>query len=329
MKNKALNGWIVLAVSIVFLIIGLLLAMVLGVTPIRISDLWQYVMSTDQSLEVMLVRDVRLPRVLAVMLVGGLLGISGALIQGITRNPVAEPSILGVSQGATLMIAALYTLDMAIGTKEAMLAALVGAIISGAIAALLISKSIKQPMAKILLAGTAMSTFYMSITTMLGLISNKSQLIAFWVGGGFRNVVWLDVYLALSVSVLGGIACMKIARSLNVLHLGDDVATGLGIRPQRLRIIAMLIVIPMIAASVAVGKNIAFIGLIVPQMMKRWVGNDYKVLLPLSYLGGALLLTYADIAARLAFAPYEMPIGIFTALIGVPFFMNAAKQEKG
>ena len=264
------------------------------------------------------------------MFTGGILGATGAMIQGVTRNPIAEPSILGVSQGATLVISIFYAAGIAVNTKNVMIASFIGALITGIIVLMFISKKANNnSIAKILLAGTAMSTFFMSLTTIIGLLSNQSQMIGFWVAGGFRNVSWSDFNLVAVVGILGLLAGVFLSPKINILNLGDDVAIGLGESPERIRIITLIVVIPMCAAAVAVGKNIAFVGLIIPQIVRKILGEDYRRNIPCSFLLGAVLLTYADIAARMIFNPYETPIGVFTALIGIPFFISIARRERG
>lgn len=316
-------------VGFVLLLMGLLLAILLGATTIHLKDMPYYLTTTDQSLEVLLIRDVRLPRALSVVMVGGILGLAGAMIQGVTRNPIAEPSLLGVTQGATLMVALFISKDLVLNTSNVMLASAFGAAVSGGVMGILLLKPSKQPLAKVLLAGTALSTFFMSLTTVVGLLSNKAQWIAFWVGGGFRTVTWTEFYWVLGVGILGLIVAQIKANHINVLALGDEVAIGVGVNPKKTRGIILILMIVLVAVAVGVGKNIGFVGLIVPQIVRKLVGSNYKRILPLSFLLGATLLTYADIAARVMFAPYEMPIGVFTALIGVPFFLSIARKERG
>ena len=316
--------------SLLLLIGGLILAIRLGSVHINFTDIFDSIFNYSESLELMLIRDVRIPRALSVLLTGGILGVTGAMLQGVTRNPIAEPSILGVSQGATLVIAIFYAAGIAVTTKNVMIASFIGALLTGIIVLGFISKKANNnSITKILLAGTAMSTFFISLTTIIGLLSNQSQIIGFWVSGGFRNATWNDFKLVFIVGIIGLVIATLLSSKINILNLGDDVAIGLGENPQKIRFVVLMIIIPMCAAAVAVGKNIAFVGLIVPQIVRKILGEDYRRNIPCSFLLGAVLLTYADIAARMLFAPYETPIGIFTALIGIPFFIFVARKEKG
>lgn len=316
--------------SLLLLIGGLILAVRLGSVHINFKDIFDSIFNYSDNLELMLVRDVRIPRALSVLMTGGILGVTGAMIQGVTRNPIAEPSILGVSQGATLVIAIFYAMGIAITTTNVMIASFIGALITGIIVLGFISKKANNnSISKILLAGTAMSTFFISLTTIIGLLSNQSQMIGFWVAGGFRNASWADFKLVFVVGIVGLIIAILLSGKINILNLGDDVAIGLGENPNKIRAITLMVMIPMCAAAVAVGKNIAFVGLIVPQIVRKILGEDYRRNIPCSFLLGAVLLTYADIAARMLFNPYETPIGVFTALIGIPFFIAIARKERG
>lgn len=330
MKRNNRNTIAFIIGSISILIIGLFLGISLGASQIGISEIWHSIFKYSEKLELVLVRDVRIPRALCVLFTGGILGATGAMIQGVTKNPIAEPSLLGVSQGATLVIAIFYAAGITIDTTNVMLASLIGAIFSGIIVISFIRrKANNSSITKILLAGTAMSTFFISLTTITGLLSNQAQLIAFWVAGGFKNATWVDFKLVSVVAIVGLIIGIFLSKKINLLSLGDDVTISLGQNPEKIRLITLIVMIPMCAAAVAVGKNIGFVGLIVPQVIRKILGEDYRKNIPASFLLGAVLLTYSDIAARMFYNPYETPIGIFTALIGVPFFIAVARREKG
>ena len=330
MKQSSKRLSIFLICSLLLLVVGLVLAVRLGSVHIAFSDIFNSIFNYSENLELMLVRDVRIPRALSVLMTGGILGVTGAMIQGVTRNPIAEPSILGVSQGATLVIAIFYAAGIGITTKNVMIASFIGALITGLIVLGFISKKANNnSIAKILLAGTAMSTFFISLTTVIGLLTNQSQMIGFWVSGGFRNATWADFKLVFIVGIIGLIITMILSPKINILNLGDDVAIGLGESPEKIRFITLMVMIPMIAAAVAVGKNIAFVGLIIPQVVRKILGEDYRKNIPCSFLLGAVLLTFADILARMLFNPYETPIGVFTAIIGIPFFISVARKERG
>ena len=305
-RQRIKRTWGVTIAGVCLLILGVLLAVCMGAMKILPVDIWNGIFHNTGSLTDMMIRDVRLPRVICVLVTGGILGMTGAMMQGVTRNPIAEPSLLGISQGATLFVALLYASGVGATAGNTLLAALLGAFFSGV---LVLIFTMKNPgnlsITKLLLAGTAMSTFFTALTSVAGLLSNQSQMVGFWVSGGFRGATWLDVKIIL------------------------DMATGLGIHPQRVRLHTILLMIPLCAAAVVVGKTIGFVGLMIPQTIRLFAGTDYRRVIPLSFLCGAVLLTYADIAARMIYQPYEVPIGIFTAMLGVPFFLYMAGKERG
>lgn len=315
--------------GVCLLLPGLFLALGKGAMELNISDIWQSILNPSGTLEDMLILDVRIPRAICVMFTGGILGMTGALMQGVTRNPIAEPALLGISQAATLAVACLYAAGIGLTAANTLLGAMLGALAGGI---LIVCFTLHNPgnmsVTRLLLAGTAMSIFFTAITTVVGLLSNQSQMIAFWVSGGFRNTSWTDVKLIVAAGIIGIIPAIFLAPRINIISLGDETAAGLGENPQKVRLLTFLLLIPLCAAAVTVGKTIGFVGLMIPQIVRLIVGEDYRRIIPCSFLLGAVLLTYADVAARLLYQPYEIPIGIFTALLGVPFFLFMAGRAQ-
>lgn len=318
---------LVLGCSIVA-IIGLIVAICAGAKSIPLQTVWDSIFHYEDVLDMQLVRDVRIPRAIGTAFVGGLLGITGAMMQGVTRNPVAEPSLMGITQGATFAIALLGMSSSLYGLLGNTLAAFVGAIISGLLVLAFSMKSARNMnMSRLLLAGTALSTFFISMATVIALLTNKSQSLAFWITGGFRAVTWNSVMLLLIVGGMTTIIALFLAPKINIVNLGEDVCIGLGENPVKIRMITLLLIIPMCAVCVAVAGNIAFVGLIVPHIIRKLLGTDYRVIMPVSFLGGAMLVIWADVLARLVNQPYETPIGLFTSLVGVPLFIWMVRKE--
>lgn len=311
-----------------FAIIGLIVAICAGAKSIPLQTVIDSIFHYEDILDMQLVRDVRIPRAICTAFIGGLLGITGAMMQGVTRNPVAEPSLMGITQGATFAIALMGASSGLLGLFGYMFAAFIGALVSGTLVLLFSMKSARHMnMSKLLLAGTALSTFFISMATVIALLTNKSQNLAFWLAGGFRATTWASVQLVLIVGVLTTILALFLAPKINVVNLGEDVCIGLGENPNKIRMQTLLLIIPMCAVCVAVAGNIAFVGLIVPHIIRRWVGQDYRVIMPLSFLFGSTLVIWADVLARLVNQPYETPIGLFTSLVGVPLFIWMVRKE--
>lgn len=316
--------------QIVLIGLGLFWSISAGAMKIDLTTIWNSIFRFEEVLEMQLVRDTRIPRALSALLAGGILGMSGAMMQGVTRNPVAEPSLMGISQGATLTVAILYSLQAVANPIMVLAAAFIGAMGSGLLVIAFTSRNpANLSMGKVLLAGTALSTFFLSLSSLIALLRNQSALLGFWLAGGFRTANWSGVLLLGIVGVLGFMAALWLAPKINVVHLGDDVAIGLGENPGKVRLLTLLLMIPLCAATVAVARNIAFVGLIIPQIVKLAVGHDYRKIIPLSFITGSSLLIFADVVARMINLPYETPIGIFTSLLGVPWFIYLVRKERG
>jgi iron complex transport system permease protein len=309
--------------------VGLLAATCFGAKAVSLETVLNSILHYDRrELDMLLVVDSRLPRALCSVLVGGLLAMTGAVMQGITRNPIAEPSIMGVTQGAMLAVAVASVNASLYGMLGNALAALMGALASGALVLLFSMRSARNvSLARLLIAGTAISTFFLSLASLVALLGNRSQELAFWVSGGFRTATWNYVWLLLAVGGACAIAFLLLGQRINIVSLGDDVATGLGIKPNRVRIQSFALLVPICAVCVATAGNIAFVGLIVPHIVRRILGNDYRRLIPLSFACGAALLVWADVAAKMVNIPYETPIGLFSSLIGIPIFIWLVRRE--
>lgn len=322
------KGFLLTVGCSVIAIVGLVIAICAGAKSIPLQVVWESIFNYQDVLDMQLVRDVRIPRVISTAFVGGILGMSGAMMQGVTRNPVAEPSLMGITQGATLAIAILGASPMIYGLLGNTTAAFIGAMISGLLVLAFSMKSARNMnISRLLLAGTALSTFFISMATIIALLTNKSQNLAFWISGGFRAVTWESVKLLVSVGGITAILALLLAPKINIVNLGEDVCIGLGQNPTRIRMYTLLLIIPMCAVCVAVAGNISFVGLIVPHILRKLIGQDYRKLMPLSFLLGATVVIWSDILARLVNQPYETPVGLFTSLVGVPLFIWMVRKE--
>ena len=309
-------------------VIGLVIAVSFGAKRIPLQVVWDSIFHYEDILEMQLVRDVRIPRVISTAFVGGILGITGAMMQGVTRNPVAEPSLMGITQGATFAIALVGASSSLYGLFGNTAAAFLGAIVSGLLVLGFSMKSARNMnISRLLLAGTALSTFFISMATIIALLTNKSQNLAFWLSGGFRAVTWESVKLVVIVGGLTTLIALFLSPKINIINLGEDVCIGLGENPVKIRMYTLLLIIPMCAVCVAVAGNIAFVGLIVPHIVRKIVGQDYRIIMPISFLCGATLVIWADVLARLVNQPYETPIGLFTSIVGVPLFIWMVRKE--
>ncbi len=321
--NKKIIYFVV--ATTLLIILGMLIAITSGVKNLPLNIIYESLFNFDEAnIDMQLVRDMRLPRTISTLIVGGLLGMTGAMMQGVTRNPIAEPSLMGITQGATFAIA----LTSIYSTFGNTFSAFVGALFSGL---LVLGFSIKNArnlnVSRLLLAGTALSTFFISMATVVAILTNQTQSLAFWISGGFRAVTWTSVQLLIIIGIVTVSAATLLSPKINIVNLGEDVCIGLGGNPTKIRLYTLLLIIPMCAVCVAVAGNIAFVGLIIPYIIRRFFGQDYRVIMPLSFLLGSTLLVWSDILARLVNQPYEVPIGLFTSLIGVPLFIFMIRKE--
>jgi len=278
--------------------------------------------------------DIRLPRVVLGGLCGAALSLAGATLQGLFRNPMADPYIVGVSSGASLgaAIGLMSGLVFTAGAAGPWLVpglAFVGAMVSILAVYMLARSGGRVPVVTLLLAGVAVGSFLSAIVSLLLVIRHEHMdRVIFWMMGGLGSSTWAKVSLCLPYIVIGtAYICLR-ARDLNLMLLGDEPATGLGVNVERTRRLLLAAASLVTAAAVSVSGTIGFVGLIVPHVTRLLVGPDHRLLLPASALAGAVLLIAADTVARLAAAPAEIPVGIVTALIGVPFFLYLLRQRK-
>lgn len=333
-KNKKKRiALMIMILGIILLVGGIAVSISLGAKNIDIGSIISSIFLDKNDINTKIIRDVRIPRALAAALVGGFLAVSGAIMQGITRNPIAEPSVMGITQGATFMIAVALVLqrinpDLVLNSFTKMIFAFLGASISGLLVYFISSRSIRKvDPVKLALAGTAMGTLLISLAMGISMYFNLSQELSFWISGGLTSAKWQGVNLLLIVGGIGFVAAMIMAPKITILSLGEEVAIGLGEKTNLVRLVSLIIVISLTGASVSVAGNIVFVGLIVPQIIRGIIGSDYKYIIPLSMLFGSVLLVYSDILARIINPPYETPIGSLTALLGVPIFIYLVRKE--
>ncbi len=272
----------------------------------------------------------RIPRTVLAMLVGGALGLSGAVMQGVTRNPLADPGLLGVTTGASLSvvvgIAFLGLASPASFIWVAIAGAAVSAVFVYAVGSL--GRGGATPL-KLALAGAATSAAASSLISAV-LLPRVEMLTTFrfWQIGGVGGASWARIGQVLPFLVVGALLCLAAARGLNALALGDDVAAGLGERVARTRLLAAVGAVLLCGAATAVAGPIGFVGLVVPHACRLLTGTDHRWLLPSAVLVGAALLTTADVVGRVVARPAEIDVGIITALVGGPFFIHLVRRQR-
>jgi iron complex transport system permease protein len=274
--------------------------------------------------------SIRLPRVLVAMLMGMALGASGAVLQGILRNPLADPYILGISSGASLTAALGIIGGMSfLGSFTVPVLAFVGALITGGIVGMMGWKRGGLWPERLLLAGVGLSFLFSALLMLMMSISTDEGLrrAMLWIFGDLSMSEWSRIPYGLAFVVIGiGLSATR-AKALNALILGDEFAHSLGFSPQRERFILFVSVGLLTAASVSLGGMIGFIGLLIPHIMRFFMGSDSRMLIPASALGGGSLLCIADLVSRSVLPPMELPAGVVTAIIGAPYFLYLLRRK--
>lgn len=296
-----------------------------------VSVLWGFVSGRGDvdAISRAIIMEIRMPRVLLGGMVGATLAVSGAVLQALFRNPLAEPSIIGVSAGAGAAAVTTIALGTAFGAMGAIiLYALPVAAFAGGFAATLIVVAIARvngqtPMTTILLSGIAVAALGGAIMGLMMFISNDEQLrsITFWMLGSLGGATWTTILPAIAIMSVILLAMPMLMHKLNLMLLGEREAASLGLNVDRFKYVCVALVAAGVGAAVAVSGTIGFVGIVVPHLLRMVVGPDHRILLPASALGGAALLLWADVVARTLAPPAELPIGVLTALLGAPFFL--------
>ncbi|WP_252501603.1 iron ABC transporter permease [Sporosarcina sp. Marseille-Q4943] len=327
--SRTSSKWVGLAVGIVLLMASFLSSIAFGQTPISFNTAIEAFFNFDEhSTEHIIIATTRVSRAVIATVIGASLAIAGALMQALTRNPLASPSIFGINSGAVFFVVLAVTFFSFSSLTQYMWIAFLGAGIAAIMVYLLGSfgRDGLSPI-KIVLAGAAITALFVSLTQGLLVINGQNlEGVLFWLAGSVAGRT-LDMLEPILPFMIGGwVVALLLGRSVNILASGDDVAKGLGQRTVLVKTVMAIVIIVLAGGSVAVGGSIGFVGLITPHIVRGLVGFDYRWVLPYCALYGASLLLLADIAARFIMMPQEVPIGVMTAIIGTPFFIYIARK---
>ncbi|MBW7458759.1 FecCD family ABC transporter permease [Paenibacillus sepulcri] len=306
-----------------------LVCLSIGGVHVPIKEVFFSLIGSNAESSDLIVMQLRLPRIVAALLIGAALAVSGALLQGVIRNPLASPDLLGVTGGASVAVVAFMTLFTGYSIHLVPVIAIAGAYITVAINYGLAWKRGVSPF-RLVLIGIGISTA-MSAMTMFLLISGPAYLAAQvlnWMTGSIYGTnwsyvealwPWIAVFIPLS---------LLFAKELNIQALGEEAAVGLGSRLQLSRMLLLFYSVALAGAAVGVAGTISFIGLLAPHIARRLAGSSYTIVIPVSALLGAIILLLADLAGRMLFQPLDIPAGVFTAGVGAPFFMYLLFKRK-
>ncbi|MDF3829696.1 MULTISPECIES: FecCD family ABC transporter permease [unclassified Pseudocitrobacter] len=304
------------------LAVGTLAASGFGALRLPLSLLWN---NSDDALR-QIWFTIRLPRVLLALVVGGSLALAGCVMQGLFRNPLADPGLLGISSGAALAVALWVVLPLTlpplIMLYAPMLAAFFGAL-AATVVIFLLSRQRDSSLSRLLLVGIAINALCGAAVGVLSWVSNDAQLrqLSLWGMGSLGQAQWSTLLTVASLMVPTVFVIWRLAAALNLLQLGEEEAHYLGVDVQSVQRLLLVCSALLVAAAVAVSGVIGFIGLVVPHLIRMWLGADHRAVIPGSVLAGALLLLIADTFARTLVAPAEMPVGLLTSILGAPWFL--------
>lgn len=326
--GMAIEKWrvLMLAAFAVLAAGGFLCSVLSGAVAIPVSALGDILNGGGDNASRQILLNIRLPRSIVAALVGMNLAVSGAVLQAVMKNPLADPHIIGISSGAGL--AGIFVIVLFPALEYLIVpTAFCGAMLAAACIYILAWKNGIRPL-RIVLAGVAVSSFLgAGISAILVLYSDRVHGALMWMVGGLAARSWPHVEIILPYAVIGFILAVCGAHYLNILQLGDDVAKGLGVNVELVRLVFTAIGALLAASAVSVAGLLGFVGLIVPHTVRLLTGSDYRFLIPSSALLGIAVVTYSDTLARVAFAPLELPVGIFMAALGAPFFLFLLRKE--
>ncbi len=309
------GGWLLLALAAV-----MVTAVSFGVSGLPVPRALQLLFAPDASPDSALVWDIRLPRAMLALLVGGNLAIAGVLIQTLTRNPLASPQTFGLNAGASLaIVACLIVLPQLRGAGTVWPAFAGAAAVGFAMWALSASGTMNDM--RLALAGISIQLVLSALVQAILIANNAAQDIVYWLAGSINGAQWAKVWIILPFTLFGGGIALLAGRHFGVLALDETTGLSLGQNARRVGGLAAVLTVVLAGSAVAVSGPIGFIGLLVPHIVRRLAGGDPLALIALSAIAGALLLNAADLVGRIAAFPAELPVGIVTALIGAPAFL--------
>lgn len=324
--HKKRVTWLV--VSVILLIVACAVSLMVGQVSFSLAEIWKGIFINNDSLERRIVWDIRMPRVFIGVIVGMCLAVSGSILQGVLRNPLADPGIIGVSSGAGLM-AVLILIVFPAYNLLLPIAAFSGACITALIIYMLSWRGGASPI-RMILIGVAINAIIGAVMSALMLLySDRVQAVLPWLAGGISGTGWVEFRMIIYYAVIALSLSFVMIRHLRILKLGDEVAKLLGHNVERSRF--LLIVISTLLAGIAVSVSglIGFVGLVVPHILRLTIGGDDRFLIPAAAIGGGLLVVVADTVARTAFDPIELPVGILLAFLGGPFFLYMIQRGRG
>jgi iron complex transport system permease protein len=329
-RSRPWAATLILSGGLILLVFGLGLSVSFGAADIRFPIVWDAIFSFNPDhVQHQIIRELRLPRVLGGAMVGAAFAVSGAIMQGMTRNPLADSGLLGLNAGAGFMLAICFAFFPGMPFMFLILYSFLGAGLGAGLVYGIgaMGKGGLTPV-RLVLAGAALSALLVALSEGIALYFRIGQDLAFWYAGGVAGTKWIQLKIMFPWVAAAIIGAIILSRSITMLSLGEEVARGLGQRTHLVKLAGAVIVLILAGAAVAVVGAVGFVGLLIPHVTRKLVGVDYRWIIPCSAILGSLLVVFADLAARMINPPFETPIGALIALIGVPFFLYLARKER-
>ncbi|MDA1798465.1 FecCD family ABC transporter permease [Bacillus cereus group sp. BY6-1LC] len=317
-----------MSLTILCLIGSIFLAVAFGAKDIHLQTVWTAVFDYNPKLtQHQIIYELRLPRVIGAAIVGAAFAVAGAVMQGVTRNPLADAGVLGINEGAMFVVALSFAFFPHMPYSYLMIVSFIGAVLSTVLIFIIGSATSGglTPM-RLTIAGAVMAALLHSLSSGVAIYYDLSQDLAFWYAGGVAGVKWEHLKFLVPIILITIVFATILGRSISLISMGDDVATNLGVKTNRTRILGMIIVVILAGVSVSAVGSIGFVGLVIPHIARKLVGVNYRLIIPMSAFLGAMLLVVADLGARTVNPPKELAIGIMVALVGVPFFLYIARK---
>ena len=319
-----------LAAGIAAVILAAALSVFYGSTKIPFETVLQALRAPDMTdQQQIIIHELRIPRTIGCILVGAAFAVAGAIMQGVTRNPLADSGLLGINAGASFALAVCLAFLPSLSFSGVVLFSFLGAAVAMVgVYGLMSIKHRKLDPVRLVLAGSAVSVFLSSLSQAISIFYNIGYDLTFWTAGGVAGIRAKQLTFAAPVILVGLLLSLLLSRQISLLSLGDDVARGLGLEIDRIRTLCLFVVLLLAGGAVALAGPVAFVGLLVPHVVRFFVGADYRAIIPSSMLAGAFCMLAADLISRTINAPSETPVGLVFAVVGVPFFIWTARKEE-
>lgn len=328
MGNKSLDRkkTLYIVASIIFLFVVSLVSMKLGSLDISYGELIKGIFINSNEGNMSIIRELRFPRIIIAVLVGGNLAICGVLLQVVVKNPLADPGITGISAGASLVAVLIMVLFPGLSNLKPILAFCGGLISALLVFSIAYDKGF-SPL-RIILAGVAINAMFSAMSSILTTVNSTGiSSVTNWLNGSLATVTWSDAKMLVIYSLIGVLISFTLRQTCNLMSLGDKTAKSLGVDINKQRVIISAVAVFLASISTGVAGIISFVGLIVPHIGRFVIGSDHKYLIPFSFTMGAILLLIADTVGRCLFVPYEVPVGLVMSVIGGPFFIFLLRRS--